>query len=365
MREDSYNIAILGKSGVGKSSFLNYLFDENISDVGVGSPVTKVGFHQFEKKVNGLNLRIFDSWGLELDKVEKWEKELLDELKQRSLDKHPSKWFHSIFYCVSATSARIESFDIKLINTFLKDNYKVVIIFTKSDSLSQNDFETFQKILNDNLIKQVASVKVCSEAKTLLNGRNIEKFGREEVLNEIINGFWNSIITRIPAKTILLMKKRTACWVIKEQQFLQKSWIYDRKPYSKNLEDSLNRLVDDLEKMDDFFIVLSEAINTYSDIIEGLRVPPNLPNQKYLKIFKENSSSFFEENYLNLKQIFSTTFTFHPILALLILIVYKYSTRGNLKENLNDLENKLNSEIEQLFPKLEEFIISLKKNHNQ
>ena len=37
------NVMILGQSGVGKSSLLNYLFDSQLVKTGAGKPVTKKG----------------------------------------------------------------------------------------------------------------------------------------------------------------------------------------------------------------------------------------------------------------------------------------------------------------------------------
>ena len=39
---ESTNVLIIGKSGVGKSSLLNYLFGKELQAVGVGAPVTKM-----------------------------------------------------------------------------------------------------------------------------------------------------------------------------------------------------------------------------------------------------------------------------------------------------------------------------------
>ncbi len=48
------NILIAGKSGVGKSSLLNYIFGEEVAETGAGKPVTAEGLHEysFELKDN-------------------------------------------------------------------------------------------------------------------------------------------------------------------------------------------------------------------------------------------------------------------------------------------------------------------------
>ena len=61
------NILIAGKSGVGKSSLLNYIFGEEVAETGAGKPVTAEGLHEysFELKDNDrISFSICDSWGL-------------------------------------------------------------------------------------------------------------------------------------------------------------------------------------------------------------------------------------------------------------------------------------------------------------
>ncbi|NGZ60608.1 MAG: hypothetical protein CV081_08930, partial [Nitrospira sp. LK265] len=90
--ERRYNVVVIGKTGVGKSTLLNYLFGRTEFRSGVGKPVTSRGFHKKPFESFGIPMMFFDSWGLELDKHKDWISDLEQELKERGTDKPVEQW---------------------------------------------------------------------------------------------------------------------------------------------------------------------------------------------------------------------------------------------------------------------------------
>ncbi len=135
-KKSKYNIVIAGKCGVGKTSLLNYLFGDIAGKTGVGKPVTTTGFHSTNFMIEDLPVTIFDSWGIEIDKAVQWQNVLNEELSRRGVDKSPEEWFHTVFYCIQVGGARIEDFEISLIQEFINSKYKVIILLTKADQES-------------------------------------------------------------------------------------------------------------------------------------------------------------------------------------------------------------------------------------
>lgn len=202
MSERTYaNIMLIGKTGVGKSSFLNYLLQDNRFKAGVprhSGGVTQGFETSVYDNVDGLPLRVYDSKGLEVLDLEKLKSELINYLKVQCGNTNPLEWIHSIFYCINVKGGRLEDSEINFINDICNSvNHSVHIILTNCDTPT-----TSQVIEMENYIKSVLTgshikiIKVNSvETRTRLS--RFEKFGREEALKTILGVLWSDICTRV------------------------------------------------------------------------------------------------------------------------------------------------------------------------
>ena len=116
------NAMVLGQTGVGKSSLINYIFnlegDECLA-ARAGTPVNKEDdFFEREIDRNQLHIKIYDSWGLEDNQTEKWEKIILDKIE--SLKTSFETQIHAIIYCIGYSKPRIQDFDINFIKGLLE-----------------------------------------------------------------------------------------------------------------------------------------------------------------------------------------------------------------------------------------------------
>ena len=205
--EIKLNLLILGKTGTGKSSLLNSLVGKQVEETGIGKPVTKRGIFPHETSIGGKDVVIYDSWGLEVDKSQEWEKIIKNELEQRGVDKDIKDWFHSVTYCIQAGGNRIEDFDKKIIKQFTDKKYNVVIALTKSDQISEEKTIEFINIIKkETNVETVISVSAAPE-KTRFMTETPEPFGLSEYQDAILASWKKIFLDRVPISIIERLKK--------------------------------------------------------------------------------------------------------------------------------------------------------------
>lgn len=247
-----YNIAVVGRTGVGKSELINYLFGKEVTESGVGKPITKRGFTRQDFELNGIPGTLFDSWGLEHGKTEQWLKDLHEEMCRRGIDRPVEDWFHTIFFCIDACSSRIQDFEISIIKQLLEEKYRAVVVFTKSDLASNNKINALKDIIEKEISADISCIPVCSTSEVLPSGPTIP-FGANDVIMQIYDGFWQSLIQRLPGHCVALMCKECDKWQIAIADYIEKeAGIFNKREiidhvqleYQNFLKNMQNNLVE-------------------------------------------------------------------------------------------------------------------------
>ena len=105
------NILIAGRTGVGKSTLVNEVFQGRLATTGQGKPVTKET-RQFTKK--GIPLAIYDTRGLELKEYEQIIDDLVKYVGAKAGEPDVSRHIHVAWVCLSEDGRRVEEAEVEL-----------------------------------------------------------------------------------------------------------------------------------------------------------------------------------------------------------------------------------------------------------
>lgn len=167
------NVLIAGKTGVGKSTLINSVFQGDFATTGSGRPVTQ---ETREIKKEGIPLTILDTRGLELENF----RENLDALKKlihdRKSDKDSNRHVHVAWICVSEDSRRVEEPESALAE-MLSEIVPTVGVITKC----RNDGGFRQEM--QRLMPHVANiVRVRAIQEELDDGHVLDSVGLKELI---------------------------------------------------------------------------------------------------------------------------------------------------------------------------------------
>lgn len=199
MEKTCARILLLGKTGVGKSSFVNYFLGKDVAVTGIGKPVTQE-LKEFEIEHNGLYLNVTDSKGLEVENSEKIKEDIINNVVARNGNDNIFEWYHTIFYCISVTNARIENYELEFLKELKgKISQNIHIILTNCDDpeKAKAQINGMREKLNRELGENTHIYEVCSVEITKRGGRKVMPHGKEEIIKGVFDLLWNDICWKV------------------------------------------------------------------------------------------------------------------------------------------------------------------------
>ena len=208
-KKEELNIIITGKSGAGKSSFLNYLIGEDHFKVGEGVPVTQAYFEDYVYETSDTHVRyhLYDTKGIEPTTTTECRNQVFKEIERR--DKLSMfEWIHTVYYCFDASAKRIQPFEIQFINE-LKNRVSIVILLTKKDLVSQIDLNALINQIENEIDNKVQIIPICSVEKITRKGISVRE-GKEEVLKASFLGLWERLANTFPNMNVSFLLEKKA-----------------------------------------------------------------------------------------------------------------------------------------------------------
>ncbi len=141
-----FNVLIIGKTGVGKSTLINAVFREPLARIGSGKPVTQ-DIRRYIK--DDFPITVYDTPGLELaeeqiQRVKLDVSKLIDDQQLFPISEH----IHVIWYCISHEGKRLEHAEKEWLQELEKKDLPVLLVLTKTISRKPTDFITALKAEN-------------------------------------------------------------------------------------------------------------------------------------------------------------------------------------------------------------------------
>jgi uncharacterized protein (DUF697 family)/energy-coupling factor transporter ATP-binding protein EcfA2 len=167
------NILIAGRSGVGKSTLINSVFEGDFVRTGVGKPVTP-GTREIKKE--GIPLSIFDTRGLEMANFKETDDQLRKFIAERRQSVDPATHIHLAWVCIAEDLRRVEDAEHDLVEK-LVDFVPVVGVITKARA-----DQGFRQTVHDLLPTLTNVIRVRALREEFDDGHVLEPMG----LNDLV-----------------------------------------------------------------------------------------------------------------------------------------------------------------------------------
>lgn len=178
------NILVVGQTGVGKSSLINTIFNQDIAKVSNTKPETR-GFHKYESP--DIPINIIDSEGYELDKADAFKTSIEEFINKNFIN--TEEQIHIAWYCISISSARVLPYDLENLGFLLSKNIPTAVIFTQADNDSPDGktYNELTKVVNEKFGNKVPTFQISNDDelnRTVLDLETIIEWSTNNISDE-------------------------------------------------------------------------------------------------------------------------------------------------------------------------------------
>lgn len=207
------NVMVLGKTGAGKSTLINNVFNEQLAETGIGKPVTdKIRAYGKE----GFALTIYDTPGLELggeNALGELLKEVSAVIEKGIKSGKIEEAIHCIWYCVNTNTHRFEEAEKSFISRFLDETqkYNVPVILVLTQSISKQDAKDLKSEIEKENLALAQIVPVLAQDYEIDGDYTVKAYGLDlliEIMNNVIPETVKNTLIAVQKANIEMKRQR-------------------------------------------------------------------------------------------------------------------------------------------------------------
>jgi GTP-binding protein EngB required for normal cell division/uncharacterized protein (DUF697 family) len=143
------NIAVIGRTGAGKSALINAVFGSELAETGAGLPVSEA-FIRYPKSPDEKSLVVvYDSAGYEMGKENKFHNDMVKFLREKKECERIEDHIHLVWYVINLGVKRFEHFDAQNISFFREEVIPVIIVLAQADLANAREIAMVEESIRD------------------------------------------------------------------------------------------------------------------------------------------------------------------------------------------------------------------------
>ena len=180
---DKINIAVVGKTGSGKSTLINGVFGGEFAAAAVGEPVTT----KFRRHTTPDSpLAIYDTPGFDMSEnsTEKVREELIGLIKKGIDSRDMDQAIHCIWYCINTAANRVEKAELEWLAEFTEENsqYNVPVIIILTQSQDEEKAAELKRIIDSKNLRVKKVIPVLAKDYILRGQVIVSSYGLDELV---------------------------------------------------------------------------------------------------------------------------------------------------------------------------------------